>query len=270
MPILICPVCKGPLMPGQNTYHCDKGHSFDIAKEHYVNLLSGHAKPGTDTGDNRDMARSRHAFLDKGFYSPIADAVSDISGDRNGMNVLDICCGEGYYTARLAEKHPENSYFGFDLSREMVRLAAKRKTGAEFFVANISSIPMADGSVDFAFHLFAPFHAPEFSRILHEGGTLVTAVPGKDHLMGLKRILYDTPYENDESFEVPEGFRLCDTVRVKYVMELCSAEDISALLKMTPYCYHTPSAGLARLAGCDSLMTDVDILLAVYKKERPL
>lgn len=268
MSVLICPVCKLPLHPGQNTYSCDSRHSFDIAKEGYVNLLTGHTRSGDSIGDNKDMARSRRDFLNKGFYSPIADAVGDILGNKTNQNVLDICCGEGYYTERLAEKHPDNEYFGFDISREMVRLAAKRNINAGFFVANISSIPMASGSVDFAFHLFAPFHASEFSRVLKNSGTLVTAIPGKDHLMGLKRILYDTPYENDESFTVPDGLCLFDTVRVKYEMKLDTAEDINALLKMTPYCYHTPTKGLDRLDKHETLSTDVDVLLAVYKKEK--
>ena len=178
----------------ENSFKCENNHSFDISKEGYVNLLSRSHKSGENTGDNRKMAVSRRDFLNKNYYMPLAQAISDVMTKYNVHgNALDICCGEGYYTQQVMQSHPDISYYGFDLSKEMVRLAAKRKCGANFFVANIADIPICDDSIDFAFHLFAPFHSGEFYRIMRQGGMLITVVPGSEHLYGLKELMYDLP-----------------------------------------------------------------------------
>ncbi len=178
--------------------------------------------------------------------------------------MLDICCGEGYYTNYLSARLPR-AYYGFDISKNMVRLAAKRRC-ATFFVANIASIPIRDESVRFAFHLFAPFHATEFGRVLQRDGVLLTAIPGKDHLYGLKQALYDTPYRNDEQPPQAEGLTLTDTIRVKSHISLNTPEEIRALFQMTPYCYHTPTSGMQRLEALKALETDIEFVLLLYKK----
>ena len=266
MSILICPVCKNELNIENRTFRCESNHCFDIAKEGYVNLLSAH-KSGDNTGDNKEMARSRRDFLEKGFYSPLAVAVGECleKYSSDGDNVLDICCGEGYYTSELTKKYNRN-FYGFDLSKNMVRLAAKRKCNAQFFVANIASIPIKSNSVKFAFHLFAPFHSGEFSRIISNDGVVVTAIPGKEHLYGLKKVLYNEPYYNDEKEPVSDGLELAEKIRVKYTITLNNKEDINALFQMTPYYYHTPTEGMNRLDKISSLTTEIEFVLLVYKK----
>lgn len=262
--LLRCPVCACALQAGEHTLRCECGHSFDIAKEGYANLLLS-GKPGDSKGDNKDMARSRRDFLNKGYYEPLARAVADCvrQNTADGDSVLDICCGEGYYTDYLAARLPR-AYYGFDISKNMVRLAAKRRC-ATFFVANIASVPVRDASVKLAFHLFAPFHAAEFGRVLRQDGVLVTAIPGKDHLYGLKQALYDTPYGNDEQPPRAEGLRLTDSVRVRGHISLTEPEDIRALFQMTPYYYHTPASGMRRLESLKALETDIEFILLLYK-----
>ncbi len=264
--ILRCPVCGKALTETGRTLRCERNHCFDIAKEGYCNLNSAH-RSGDNIGDNKEMARSRRDFLNQGFYEPLADAVCQcVAGcTRNGDTVLDICCGEGYYTEYLA-KRIERDFYGFDLSKNMVRLAAKRRCGAAFFVANIARIPIADSTVKAAFHLFAPFQAAEFGRILAEDGTLFTAIPGKRHLFGLKEVLYDTPYENDEQKPQADGLRLTAEIHVKSEITLNSQEDIQALFQMTPYYYHTPSKGMAKLEQLHSLTTEIAFVIAAYQK----
>lgn len=266
MNILQCPVCGGMLTAENRVLRCENNHSFDIAKEGYVNLLiSGRA--GDSRGDNKEMARSRRDFLNKGYYAPLAQAAADSVKQytQEGDAVLDICCGEGYYTDYLT-KQLARDYYGFDLSKNMVRLAGKRRCGATFFVANIAAIPVQSGTVKLAFHLFAPFHAQEFGRVLADDGVLVSAIPGERHLYGMKQVLYDTPYGNDEKPPQAEGLTLFDTVRVHKTILLPSQEDIGALFQMTPYYYHTPSQGMACLQALSSLETEIDFVLLFYKK----
>lgn len=266
MSVLKCPVCSLDLIKNGKCLKCNNNHSFDIAKEGYVNLLSAH-KSGDNVGDNKEMARFRRDFLNKGYYSTLANAVGECleKYTKESDIVLDICCGEGYYTEQLTKKY-NREYYGFDISKNMVRLAAKRKCGADFFVANISSIPVKSESVDFAFHLFAPFHCEEFSRILSRDGVIVTAIPGKEHLYELKEVLYDKPYFNDEKLPQAGELKLVEKLRAKTKIDLTSNEDIMSLFRMTPYFYHTPSKGINRLEEYKNLTTTIDFVLLVYKR----
>lgn len=266
MNILKCPVCGRELYREDRTWRCENRHSFDIAKEGYVNLLSAH-RSGDTIGDNKEMARSRRDFLNKGYYEPLARAVTECLSrySSDGDSVLDICCGEGYYTAYAAERL-ERDFYGFDLSKNMVRLAAKRSCGAAFFVANIASVPIRDGTVKAAFHLFAPFHAAEFGRILADDGVILTTIPGRDHLLGLKKILYDEPYLNDEKEPSAGGLAAVERIRVRSEITLDNRDDILSLFQMTPYYYHTPTEGMNRLNSCESLSTPIEFVIIVYRK----
>lgn len=265
--IICCPVCGGELEESERTFFCRNGHSFDKAREGYVNLLCGVHKSGDLTGDNKQMAVLRRSFLNKGYFEPLADAIVRLIADRaaEAPTVLDICCGEGYYSQKVTQG-TDCVLFGFDLSKSMVRLAAKRKTGGTFFVANLSRIPIQDESVDIAFHLFAPFNEKEFSRVLKKGGILITAVPGKNHLFELKEAVYDTPYQNDERLPETETLTHSETIRIEDEITLACQEDIDALFGMTPYFYKTSPADRAKLASLGRLTTRTEFLLGLYKK----
>ncbi len=263
---LICPKCKGKLIPSGKSLICENSHCFDFAKEGYVNLLLSN-KNGSLIGDNRDMALSRRDFLNKGYFVPLAEALLKELNESDSPvpRVLDICCGEGYYSSYLKERS-DGEFLGFDISKEMVRLAAKRKSDIIFFVANMTDIPVADNSIDFAFHLFAPFYEKEFLRVLNKGGKLISATPGKRHLYSLKEVLYDFPYENDEAPPGTEHLRFIDQKKVKSIINLESHEDIVSLFKMTPYYYHTSDECKNRLESLDTLETEIEFCLNIYQK----
>lgn len=260
--MLICPVCQSPLFRENNTMRCENNHSFDIAKEGYVNLLRS-GKSGDRIGDDKISARCRRDFLNKGYYAPLRDALTSLFAQKEGK-LLDICCGEGYYTSALGS-NAALSVFGFDISREMVRLAAKRGNGT-YFVANMASIPVSDNAFDYAVHLFAPFNEREFSRILKPGGRLYTVIPGKDHLFGLKQTVYDTPYYNDEKLPQTQELTLVGTKKIDSTIVLENQQDIDAVFRMTPYYFHTSAQDKAKLAALDTLATPISFLIAEYTK----
>ena len=260
--MLICPVCAEPLIRDNRTLSCAKGHSFDIAKEGYVNLLRSN-KNGDLIGDDKLSARSRRDFLNKGYYTSLKDELCRMFADKQG-SVLDICCGEGYYTSALGE-NPRLNVFGFDISREMVRLAAKRGNGT-YFVANMASIPVAEESMDYAVHLFAPFNELSFTNALKPGGCLYTVIPGKYHLWGLKQALYETPYENDEKLPDTSILRLTSVHKISTNILLRSQEDIQAVFRMTPYYYHTSEKDKQKLADVEMLETPVEFVIVAYEK----
>ncbi|MBQ1372564.1 MAG: methyltransferase domain-containing protein [Oscillospiraceae bacterium] len=262
--LLICPVCGGALSEAGQALRCEKGHSFDLAKETYVNLLTG-SKPADAMGDNKQAARFRRDFLNQDYYALLRDGLAARFAGRTGT-LLDLCCGEGYYTAALGAL-PGLQVYGFDLAREMVRLAAKRHAGLTLFVANLARIPVRDGSFDWATLLFAPFQEKELLRILKPGGKLTVAVPGRRHLYGLKQAVYDRPYENDEALPVPERLRLCDTRKLTGRIVLRSQADIQALFRMTPYYYRSAPGDRDKLVQYDTLETEIEFILAEYQKE---
>lgn len=278
-----CPVCKKPLAPDGRRLLCENRHSFDMAKEGYVNLLLKNTQGGH--GDNAEMLTSRRAFLSVGHYGFLRDAValavaSRMTADTKGFVFFDAGCGEGYYTEAIldactqkAREFPslsgENalSFFGIDISRDAVRMASRRLPALKTAAASLYDIPLPDASVDAMTLLFSPFCREEFCRILKKGGTLVMAIPGRRHLYGLKEALYKMPYENEVADFFIEGFRLLSHTHLEKTVTLKDRDVLSALFKMTPYYYRTPPAAKERLAALSALTTPFAFELLVYEKE---
>ena len=232
-----------------------------------MNLLTGNHKDGSLIGDNKEMAKSRKAFLEKGYFNPLKNFLVTYINENTDEDavVADICSGEGYYSHSVREE-TGREVCGFDISKEMVKLSAKRKNGNIYFVANLSKIPLETESVDLAFHLFAPFQEKEFSRILKENGTIITVVSGENHLFELKELLYDTPYKNDEMPPETENLQIKEKIKIREKVLLRSAEDIDALFRMTPYYYHTRPEDKMKLQGVESLEVTLDFAVYVMKK----
>lgn len=269
--MLRCPVCGKKLNQDGKCFRCADGHTFDTAKEGYVNLLTGCHKNGSLIGDNKDMARSRRDFLEKGYYDFLAGAIADIAASQinaepSQHTLLDIACGEGYYTEFIRKKiHCQT--FGFDISREMIKLVAKKYKEISFFVANIARIPFADDSVNCAFQICAPFHECEFARILKPDGVLISVVPGRRHLWGLKELLYDNPYENNAADADYETLRLVSVDTVSTDAVIHGREDIARLFSMTPYFYKTSEKDKRKLLGVEDLRTLLEFDIRIFQKK---
>lgn len=259
--MLVCPVCGKKLCLESRRYVCEGAHSFDLAKEGYVNLLRS-GKSGDLIGDDKQSARSRRGFLNKGYYKKLRNYFRELFQERSGT-ILDICCGEGYYTSAIG--HSNLVVYGFDISKEMVRLAAKRGNGV-YFVANMASIPVGNATFDYAIHLFAPFNEKEFCRVLKPGGKLYTVIPGEKHLYGLKQALYDTPYFNDEKLPDTHQLKLVGCTKISAEILLENETDIDAVFRMTPYYFHTSQKDKEKLLGIKTLTTPIEFVIAEYEK----
>ncbi len=274
--IFTCPKCGGALHPDGNSFRCEKGHCYDKAKSGYVNLLLSDGKNSRLPGDNKQMVNARREFLDKDFYRPMADelcrqAVRELSGLAR-VNLLDAGCGEGYYTRLLYDAltgaGPDVSLLGLDISKFAAEKAAKRLSGAQALIAaaSIFHMPVADASCDALVTLFAPFCGEEFLRVLKKGGLFTMVIPGKDHLWELKAAVYDTPYSNEvQDYAIP-GMTFLRSVPVKGKITLHGGE-IMDLFKMTPYYYKTSAEGQARAAALETLTTQTDFEILLYRKE---
>lgn len=186
MPTLLCPVrgCGEPLARRDRAYACPWGHSFDVARSGYCNLLQPQDRRSKEPGDPREAVFARRRFLEAGhgdlLLSALREAVLDVPGV---LDVLDLGCGEGFYLGTLAGERPLEAH-GLDISTTAVDLATRRYPHVCWFVANADrTLPYADASFDLVLSLTARRNAPEAFRVLRPGGRLIVAVPGADDLI---------------------------------------------------------------------------------------
>lgn len=232
-----CPLCHQPLSREKNSYICPQRHQFDMAKEGYVNLLPVQHKRSRDPGDSAEMIQARRAFLDAGHYQPLRDAIVAQLRERldeKATAVLDIGCGEGYYTHAFADVLPEITTFGLDVSKVAIKAAAKRYPQVTLCVASSHRLPFSDTSMDAIIRIYAPCKAEELARVVKPGGWVITATPGPRHLMELKGLIYNEVHLHAPHAEQLEGFTLQQSDELCYPMRLRGDEAV-ALLQMTPF-----------------------------------
>lgn len=273
MSLFRCPICAQALQRLPDVYRCPNRHSFDIAKEGYTYLLPPNQKHSSAPGDDKGMAAARHAFLSRDYYFPLQKALCELAVSHCGdaPTLLDTGCGEGYYTAAvyqaLCEAGKTPAMAGTDISKFILRHAAKRQRSIEFAVASSYHLPVADSSMDVLINCFSPLALEEFRRVLRPGGTFLYVVPAADHLWELKQVLYERPYPNEEKETPYEGFSYESIVPVDAEITLTSQNDIHALFQMTPYYWKTPKDGAERLAALETLTTRIAFRIHVFRKE---
>lgn len=267
--IFVCPKCRTKLNIKNGAAVCERGHSHDISKEGYVNLLLGR---GGLHGDNAEMVRARREFLSRGFYYPLAKLVGEMVSEYapTGLAVLDSGSGEGYYTEAVYRAlwgdGKERPVIGFDISKDAVKRASKRERGIGFAVASAYDMPLCDGSVGMVYNVFSPLATDEVLRVLAPCGYFLMAIPAEEHLFGLKERIYDTPYKNTVGSKELRGFRLVREEELRFTISLDSPEDIRNLFMMTPYAYRTSSVGRERVFALNSLQLEAHFLLLLYRK----
>lgn len=272
MSLFRCPVCGEPLSREDRGYRCPNRHSYDIAKEGYTYLLPPNQKHSAAPGDDKGMAAARKEFLSKGYYAPLLNALCEQILSRTGDSpvILDTGCGEGYYTAGIyqallkAGKMPRMA--GTDISKFILRHAAKREKGIEFAVASSYHLPIPDESVDILLNCFSPLFLEEFHRVLKPGGFFLYVVPAADHLWEMKQVLYDEPYPNEEKETPYEGFAYEAIVPVDADIHLEHQADIQSLFRMTPYAWKTPKEGKERLASLEQLTCRIAFRVHIFRK----
>lgn len=271
--LFVCPLCGGALTRQTGSLRCPAGHCFDMAREGYTYLLPVNRRHSKSPGDDKAMAAARSAFLGKGWYAPLRDALCKLSVSLTGdaPTVLDTGCGEGYYTAgvyhALLDAGKAPTVAGTDISKPILRLAAKREKNIQFAVASSYHLPVADTSIDLLLNCFSPLALEEFRRVLRPGGHFLYVVPGPEHLWEMKQVLYDAPYPNEDKETPYEGFRYVTILPVEAMLHLADPADIQALFAMTPYCWKTPKSGVERLCKLNELDCRIQFRIHVFEKE---
>lgn len=279
MTILICPTCSVSLQAFDKHYACINGHSFDKAKQGYVNLLLSHQKRTALPGDGKEMVDSRKNFLDKGFYKPIAKAVNQqikkslsSTPSTDLTQIVDIGCGVGYYLSSLQESLSLNGqdYWGVDISKEAIKCASKHKR-INWLVASSKHLPFASNSVDIVLSVFSPLYLEEINRILSSHGKVIMVTPANKHLIELRSILFDRVEEHGPDktlekysavFDLKEQTSLCTS------FSLSSQEDIYNLLKMTPFYWKSSAQKKEDLRKIEKLLLSIDVILWNFSKKQ--
>lgn len=268
----LCPLCSGLLARAGASWVCPQQHKFDIAKEGYVNLLPVQKKNSKDPGDNKQMMFARREFLNAGYYQMLSDRVNALALEYagNAQQILDIGCGEGYYSHRLfhvfEQDHP-CVLQGLDISKSAIKYAAKRYPNLQFCVASAYEMPIASQTVDLAIRIYAPSKVEELQRIMAKNGVLITVSPGPMHHFALKQQIYAEPRLHPESNASLEGFECIHQQRLMSQLGLKNAEHISHFLEMTPYAWKFTTEQKQSLVT-QGLSCELDFQIEVYRITR--
>jgi 23S rRNA (guanine745-N1)-methyltransferase len=262
----LCPLCTASLQLNQKSYVCENNHRFDLAKEGYLNLLPVQFKHSTEPGDNKQMMQARREFLEAGYYEPMAKAVAMMVNANPPTHLLDLGCGEGYYSRKI-ETYCSTTMLlhGVDIAKFAIAAAAKKQANARFIVASANRLPYADRYFDFVLRVFAPSNEHELRRILKPSGLLLTVTPGPRHLWQLKEFIYAEVKEHALENALPQGFERMDTQRISYKITPNPQQRID-LLQMTPFAWRANEGVRQAIKDAAELEIETDFILTLAIK----
>lgn len=281
---LECPLCADGVFLDGKSLACINSHSFDIARQGYVNCLVGDKVPGT--ADTVEMVVAREQFLASGYFRPIADALAEAVvalnlDKRNALEavardiiVLDTGAGTGYYLSVVLSRLEAAIGLGVkalgiatDISKRAVQRAAQAHPAIGALVADTwHRLPVASNVVDAIINVFAPRNVDEFSRVLVSGGALVVVAPTSRHLAEIRSDLHMLDIDDGKSADIDEklsgGFALEKVEVVEYTIA-CMRDDIRHLVLMGPNAHHVTEAELAAQLEAWPDITEVSVSVEI-------
>lgn len=270
---LACPQCGGALSLADRVMSCSSGHSFDVARQGYVNLLPGRAS--ASTADTPAMIAARQGFLDGGHFARITDTVisaahTAVRGDVAGI-FLDAGAGTGYALAALLDATPTRRGIALDISKHAARAAARAHERIGSIVADVwTRLPLRDGCAALVLDIFSPRNAEEFSRVLVDAGTLIVVTPNPEHLaelVGPLELLTVDPRKRERlSVKLGSHFEHVAEQTVTYPLALSRADAIAAAA-MGPSAAHVSAEELTRRAEAleDPVEVTVSVTVGTYR-----
>ena len=275
---IACPIDGEMLASTDKQLSCSNGHTFDIARQGYVNLLPVQHKRSKQPGDSKAMVLARSRVLDSGLYEPVANRLNELvlsqMREDSDLCFLDAGCGEGYYLDRLCQFLSEQdgqaslSFIGLDISKDAIIQSSRRNKQVCWLVGTNRQPPVVAESVDIILCLFGFVSVEGFSRVLKPGGLVILVDPGPEHLKELREIIYTEVNKTEQSETVTEqsGFSSLKKEALTYHSRIDSNEQINHLLLMTPHFYRASKEGRARAEKLNELDVTVDVLFRLLQK----
>ena len=276
---LACPIDGNKLEQNDGQLVCENGHTFDIARQGYVNLLPVQHKRSKQPGDSKAMVLARTAFLNSGIYEPIANKLTEIISAQITTDketcFLDAGCGEGYYfdaIFRTLDEHKNTnklSFIGLDISKEAIIQASKRNKQISWLVGTNRQPPIEDASVDIILCLFGFLSLDAFNKVLKPDGKIIIVDPGPEHLKELREIIYPEIKKSDKSNTSQneiKGFALLKSEAVTFKAKITNNEKINQLLIMTPHFYRASKEGKQKAANLNKLDITINVIFKVLEK----
>jgi 23S rRNA (guanine745-N1)-methyltransferase len=265
-----CPLCANALTldPSSRALQCESGHSFDVAKEGYVNLLPSHKKSSLEPGDSAEMIAARRRVHQADIYRPLATALQQqLLAIENPANVLELGCGEGYYSNALKALWPWAQVAALDISKTAIRLAAKKYPAVNFAVASSFDIPVACGSQELLLRIFAPSKDDEVQRVLKEGGHYLELTPAPRHMWALRSALYQTPKPHEPGRTEIPGFACCAQEMLDFEVDV-EGELLKDLVAMTPFAHRGHREKRERLLAGEGVTVEMAFSLRLFRRQR--
>ena len=237
-----CPICQDNLTLVETSLKCSNRHSFDLAKFGYVNLAP---QIKQSTNYDKENFQNRQQILEAGFYQVILETISDLlANSESAKRVLDIGCGEGFYSRKLQETHSDKTFYAFDISKDSVQIAAKSEPNwaVNWFVGDLARLPIKNASMDILLDIFSPANYGEFCRVLSKDGILIKVIPTENHLKEIRQMVQDQlTKKNYSNQDIKEHFQEHFSIQSSQIASLTkpiTAEQRQALLAMTPLLFH--------------------------------
>lgn len=260
----LCPLCQAPLSQEAQQYRCPQRHSFDVAREGYVNLLPVQHKKSKEPGDNQLMMQARRQFLEAGWYQPLVHALLAQLQQLSVFKLLDLGCGEGYYSGQLQQALPELTVAGVDISKAAIKAAAKHYPTVRFAVASSYQLPFAAASFDAILRIYAPSLDTELYRVLADDGYLLSISAAPEHLLEIKAAIYPEVRLHSSEIVTITGLKHLQRQRIRFTLALPET-DLRALVTMVPLGWKFSSDALTDLVA-KTAAVQCDFYLDLYQK----
>jgi 23S rRNA (guanine745-N1)-methyltransferase len=262
---LRCPHCQTPFTQPGRSLRCETGHSFDLARQGYVNLL------GSGVGDTKEMVTARYEFLAAGHYDPLArlvahEAARDLR--RDGL-VVDAGTGTGYYLGAVLARAHASTGLGMDTSTAALRRAARAHPAIGAVAWDLwQPWPLRDQAVDVIINIFAPRNLPECHRVLRPDGTLVVVTPDSTHLAELGDFLPMLTVDADKLTRLDSSLQSQFSLTGRHDCEIeltLEPPDVHRIVHMGPNAYHVPAGAIDVIKT--ALTVTAAFVVSVYRRE---
>lgn len=263
---IICPICQMPLLQDKTRWVCSNQHSFDVAKQGYVNLLPVQHKNSKSPGDTPEAVQARREFLQSGYYQPLKDQLMGWLAGLQAQSVLDIGCGEGFYTSGMPAV--ADQVIGVDIAKTAVQIAARRYPAIRWLIASAAKLPIASGSIDVVSSFFSPLPREEMARVLKPNGYLLVVTPASGHLHEMRAALFEqvNPHQPEKFIDtLAPDFCLIRQDTLTYALTLEQAA-LRHLIAMTPYAWKAKADKRQQLEQAEQLETSASFQIYLFQK----